>query len=125
MNLPRELLTFELKQLDPQQRRAVYRFLWRVFIMGWIFWAMGAFTAIGFPGFVRAAEVAEIRQQLAQLKTNSDISARINLSQEIRTWQRTLCTAQDKSPIERQIERLQGEYQAIVGIRYPDYPCPQ
>ena len=124
MNLPKELLTLELKQLTPPQRRAVYRFFWRIFIMGWILWAMGAFAAIGLPGFVRASEVAEVRQQLAQLKTSSEISARINLSQEIRTWQRAWCTAQDKSPIERQIERLQAEYQALVGSRYPDNPCP-
>ena len=94
--------------------------------MGWIFWAMGGFATIGFPGFVRAAEVTEIRQQLAQLKTSSEISARINLSQEIRTWQRALCTApdRDKPAIERLIERLQGEYQDITKTRYPDVPCP-
>lgn len=124
MNIPREILTLELKQLNPQQRYAVYRFFWRILIMGWIIWAMGGLALFGLPGFVRASDVTVMRAQLAELKANSAISARINLSQEIRTWQRAMCTAPEKAPIERLIERLQADYQAIVGSRYPDNPCP-
>jgi hypothetical protein len=124
MNLPTDLLTYEFKKLTPQSRRAVYRFLWRVGIVIWIFWAMGMFAAIGVPGFARATEVTELRRQVAELKSSTDISARINLANEIRLYQRTLCAAQDKDAIERVIERLQTDYERLAGSRYPDRPCP-
>ena len=91
--------------------------------MAWIFWAMGAFTMAGFPGFVKASEGKELRQEVADLKSSADIAARISLSQEIRLYQRGLCTAPNREAIERAIERLQTDYERIVGSRYPDRSC--
>lgn len=93
--------------------------------MAWIAWAMGAFAAIGLPGFVRAAEVTEMRTEIAEMKASADISARLSLANEIRLYQRTLCTAPDRDAIERAIDRLQIEYQRLNnGVRYPDRTCP-
>ena len=58
-----------------------------------------------------------------QLKRRVDISAKIDLAQEIRRYQALFCASHDEEPILQALERLQTDYISIAGTRYPAARC--
>lgn len=98
--------------LDDQSLGAIHNWRWRVTLV--IIALMAAFVFAFSPfGFAFAGDMRE-------LKARVDISTRIALAQEIRLYQQALCKTDDRDSIYRAIERLQVEYVAVTGVRYPD-----
>lgn len=82
----------------------------------YILWSLGA---LGMPGLALASDVND-------LKRTADLSARLQLANEIRIQARARCSVTDaaRDGIERYIESLQAEYERITGARYPEPRCP-
>lgn len=102
--------------------QAVAHWRWRV---AGTLAALGLCVVISYTpfGFARAADLAAVQNDMRQLKHRVDVSARIALAQELRLYQRELCVATNKEAIYNIIERLQLEYSAITGTRYPLQGC--
>jgi hypothetical protein len=104
--------------LSPDQRRMLLRILWVIFVTTHILWVCGFLAIFGLPSpFAKASDVERIAQ-------SADISARISLAQEIRTYAAARCKADDQEPYNRIIERLQIDYELITGARYAEPRCP-
>lgn len=57
------------------------------------------------------------------LQARIDLSAQLQLAAEIRLQSLVRCTSPDKEAITRTIDKLQVEYKAITGDRYPEGSC--
>jgi hypothetical protein len=105
--------------LDRRQQALVLRILWVLVVSIHIAWACGWLAAIGLVGFARATDVSQIQQTV-------NASARVTLSQEIRSQARIRCISADQSvrdSLTRYIDSLQAEYERVAGQRYPEPLC--
>lgn len=106
-------------QLTKRQQALILRVLWVLLVSAHIAWACGWLTLIGLAGFAKAEEVSRLQQTVSA-------SARVTLSQEIRSQARVRCAATDqavKDSLTRYIDSLQSEYERVAGQRFPEPPC--
>jgi hypothetical protein len=84
-----------------------------------------AFLNIAAP-FASASEVAQLKGEISQLQTAANISATINLANEIRRFVQLRCTVTDTAAREdftRYIESRQQQYWQLTRTRYPEGAC--
>lgn len=119
MNEKLDLLS-EAFGLNKGHRQMLLRIGWVLVVSTHIAWACGWLVTFGLIGFARAADVE-------QLQRTVEISARIQLAQEIRLQVRARCTLTDqqmRDSVQRAIDNLQNEYARITaGQRYPEPSC--
>lgn len=107
--------------LSKAQRQLLLRVLWVLGVTTCLAYILGALTIIGISApYAKAAEVE-------QLQRTVEVSARIQLAQEIRLQVRIRCTITDqqsRDSLQRAIDSLQDEYARITkGQRYPEPIC--
>lgn len=106
--------------LTKGQRQLLLRVAWVLTVSTILAYILGALTIIGIAAPYANAEDVD------QLKQTVEISARINLAQELRMHMRSRCQTQDerfRDSLERTIESLQAQYSKLTGSRYPDQRC--
>lgn len=74
--------------VPPSDEKGVQRWRWAVAVtlsavVLWVMWAMGLFTALGFPGMARAGELDKLDVRLAAMETKQTLGLRIALADEI------------------------------------------
>jgi len=106
--------------LKPQQQRLIVRIGWVSLVSVHIAWVCGWLAAIGLHApFAYAGDVEKLQRTV-------NLSAQLNLAQEIRSQTVAKCRSQDqqvKEALARYIETLQQEYAALTNTRYPEPPC--
>lgn len=86
--------------LNRKQRVLIIRVLWVLGVTSAIVYILGGLSFIGFISpLAKAADVKEIRTEMADLKQQVAISARLQLVQEIRLQKRVYCVNQNDDQI--------------------------
>lgn len=109
--------------LDRKEVQLLVRVGWVVFVSTSLAYIFGVLAWLGVAApYARAAEVSDIQQTV-------NLSARINLAQEIRLQVRGLCSVTDQNArdsIQRSIDNLQAAYSRLNNNNsYPEPGCPQ
>lgn len=105
--------------LTRRQQILIIRILWVLGVSMHIVWACGFLSFLGLVGFAKADDMQKLQQTVAA-------SARVTLSQEIRSQAGVRCRSVDplvRDSITRYIDSLQTEYERIAGQRYPEPAC--
>lgn len=108
--------------LNRAQQRLIIRTLWVLLVTTNMLWLWGflAWAGLAVP-FARADTVAELQHTVM-------ISARLQLTQELRVQTLYWCGAkdgQDKLAVEQTLDRLRDEYRRITGGETPpEFKCP-
>lgn len=109
------------------QQRLFFRAMWVLAVTGHMAWVCGFLAGVGLASpFVRAEDIAPLKQQVATLERAATASARINLQQEIRAQTNLYCSLPDgntRDYVMRRIDELRAELYEIAGVRIPDPIC--
>jgi hypothetical protein len=105
------------------QQQLIIRTLWVLLVTSNMFWTWGllAWAGIAAP-FARAVTVEDLQHTVM-------ISAKLQLTQELRVQTLYWCKAKDgqeKYAVEQTLDRLRDEYRKITGGETPpEFTCPQ
>lgn len=108
--------------LSRSQQRLIIRTLWVLLVTTNMLWLWGFLTWAGLAvPFAKAATVEELQHIVM-------VSARLQLTQELRVQTLYWCGAkdgQDRSAVEQTLDRLRDEYKRITGGETPpEFKCP-
>lgn len=122
-DLPQGLNVLSLGMgLTRGQQRLIIRTLWVLLVTTNMLWLWGflAWAGLAVP-FARAETVAELQHIVM-------VSAKLQLTQELRVQTLYWCGAkdgQDKFAVEQTLDRLRDEYRRITGGEVPpEFKCP-
>lgn len=104
--------------LTKKQRQLIIRVLWVLAVSNSILWMLGVFAYIGFASpLAKAKDVEDVQQQVAGIKQQVAISARLQLMSEIRTQKRLYCANPDeqvRQSIQRYLYSLVDDLRQVV-----------
>lgn len=91
-------------------------------IVVWILWAMGAMTAIGFPGLARAENV---EKRLNSIEAKQDLQLMLALGTEVCRIYYLRMGAQGLllQQLNQSFDEKQRQYEEVAGARYPVIEC--
>lgn len=112
--------------LTKKQRTLIIRVLWVLGVTSAIFYMLGAFSAIGLASpLAKAADVKEVREEVAEIKQQVAITARLQLIQEIRVQKRVYCSNDDdqvKASTLRYLYALVDDLKKVSNIQESPIP---
>lgn len=112
--------------LTKKQRVLIIRVLWVLGVTNIIIYIMGGLAFLGLNSpLARAEDVKKNTADIADIKQQVAISARLQLMQEIRTQKRVYCTNDDeavKASTLRYLNVLTDELKKVSGIQESPYP---
>ncbi len=142
---------FELFMYDssPGERLRVARLFYRLGVLFFVLWGVGALSAFGVSGFAKAQDVdrkiqeavGPIKEQLEDIRSNELVALKTKLengermqkrilaaqiSSQLRDLNRLRCSTKDttvRSRMEQDIEQAEQEYRQLTGERYPLPAC--
>ena len=117
--------------LTKKQRTLVIRVLWVLGVTATLAYILGGLTVIGLSSpLARAEDVRKNTADIADIKQQVAISARLQLMTEIRTQKRVFCANDDeavRASTLRYLNVLTDELKKVSGIQenpYPDCSTP-
>lgn len=105
------------------------RISWVVGVTACLWYLLFGFALFGIPSpHATAADMTQVKQDIADLKKTSAISARAGLAAEIRAQVQAWCAVKTdpiaRESIRQTIDRRQDEFAALNGgFRYPEPVC--
>lgn len=116
--------------LTKKQRQLVIRVAWVVAVSGHVLWICGFMGWAGLnPPFARAEDVRKNEEKIEAIQSQVEISARLQIIQEIRTQKRIYCTTSDdraRDSTLRYLNQLVLELRKVSDIQESPTPdCPK
>lgn len=108
--------------LSRRQQQLIIRTLWVLLVTTNTLWTWGLLTWLGLTApFARAQTVADLQRIVS-------VSARLQLTQELRVQTLYWCGAKDdvqRNAVEQTLDRLREEYKHVTGGEAPpEFKCP-
>ena len=120
-------------ELTKRNQGLVIRVLWVVTVSTLLLWICGFVSFFANPPYAKAGDVQQVQRDVAQLQHTANVTAKINLTRELRDQYSARCelrlskdAAKNASAIEaisHYIDTLLTEYLDLTGKQYPEPVC--